>query len=128
LLQFALASADEALQFFQDGITTYNLGQKVRHLHIDPIYALACNCVSDQIAKHLAVNVCDMFRSDWGIGITGYSSAVSESGNKIFCFFAIAYRGEIVAENKLTSGNKDAFAVQINYVQEVLDTFLRHIQ
>src|ERR1700761_7736679 len=103
LLQFALASADEALQFFQGGLTMYNLGQKTRHLHIDPIHALSCNCVSNKIARDLALNVCTMFCSDWGIGVTGYASAVPESGNKIFCYYAVAYHGKIVLENKLSS-------------------------
>src|SRR4051794_20552902 len=76
LLQLSLSSAENALDFFQGGITAYNLGQKARHLHIDPIYALSCNCVSDRIADMLALNVCDLFSSDWGIGITGYASAV----------------------------------------------------
>ena len=39
LLQFALAAAEGASGYFQGGITVYNLGQKSRHLHIDPIDA-----------------------------------------------------------------------------------------
>jgi len=84
LLQCALASADNAIQYLQGGLTAYNLGQKSRHLQIDPIYAQSCNCVSDVIARKLAINVCDLFCSDWGIGITGYASAVPESDYKIF--------------------------------------------
>ena len=39
VLQFALASITDASQFFQGGITAYNLGQKCRHLLVEPIHA-----------------------------------------------------------------------------------------
>ncbi len=56
-LQVALASAENASQFFQGGITAYNLGQKSRHLKIEPIHAEGCNCVSDKIAIEMAYGV-----------------------------------------------------------------------
>ncbi len=37
LLQVALAQAENASEFFQGGITVYNLGQKFRHLGVEPI-------------------------------------------------------------------------------------------
>lgn len=46
LLQLAFSSADFATKYFQGGITVYNIGQKSRHLLIDPIHAIECNCVS----------------------------------------------------------------------------------
>jgi nicotinamide-nucleotide amidase len=125
LLQVALASADEAIQFFQGGMTAYNLGQKSRHLQVDPIYALACNCVDTQVAQDMALNVCKLFSSDWGIGITGYSSAVPESGNKLFCFYAIAHNNKIVLKNKVTAVSGSPFNVQVKYVQEVLAALLK---
>ena len=45
LLQFALSMSDDAIKFFQGGITAYNIGQKARHLHIDLLrhcHATAC--------------------------------------------------------------------------------------
>ena len=49
-LQAALSSAVEASHFFQGGITAYNLGQKCRHLQVNPISAEGCNCVSEEVA------------------------------------------------------------------------------
>jgi nicotinamide-nucleotide amidase len=124
LLQLSLSSAENALDFFQGGITAYNLGQKTRHLHIDPIYALSCNCVSDRVADLLALNVCDLFSSDWGIGITGYASPVPESNNKLYCHYSIAYQDEIVTRKKIDAAPGDPYQVQIIYVQEVTEALL----
>ena len=78
---------------FQGGLTVYNLGQKCRHLGVNPIQALECNCVSDKVAVEMAISVCKLFTSDWGIAITGYSTPVPESDNKLFAYFAIAFQG-----------------------------------
>jgi PncC family amidohydrolase len=77
-LQTFLSLPDHAMDFFQGGITAYNLGQKTKHLNVDPIHAFACNCVSEKIAETMARNVMTQFNSDWGIGITGYASPVPE--------------------------------------------------
>lgn len=38
-LQAAISVAENASSFFQGGITAYNLGQKCRHLNIEPLHA-----------------------------------------------------------------------------------------
>jgi nicotinamide-nucleotide amidase len=119
-LQAAISSAPEAIYFFQGGITAYNIGQKCRHLDIDPIHAVECNCVSGKMAEDMALSICRMFTSDWGIGITGYATAVPESGNEIYAWYAIACKGKIVATEKLTADKKDAIDVQLEYVNEVV--------
>jgi PncC family amidohydrolase len=60
-VQVSLASATDATKFFQGGITAYNLGQKSRHLNVDPINAMACNCVAEQVAHEMAVGACKLF-------------------------------------------------------------------
>ena len=61
-LQAALSQAEAATDFFQGGITTYNVGQKSLQLQIDPIYGLSCNCVSERIAIEMAQNVCALLK------------------------------------------------------------------
>lgn len=127
-LQAALASADNAIQFFQGGLTAYNLGQKCRHLTIEPIHAVACNCVSAQVAKEMALNVCTLFQSHWGVGITGYASPVPESDNQIFCFYAVA-AGKTIKKNGRISLTKQMTAMEVqqhfvNTVLTALDTVL----
>ena len=123
LIQAAVASAENASQFFQGGITAYNLGQKYRHLFIEPIHAASCNCVSERVAKEMALHVCNLFSSDWGIGITGYAVPSPESNNSLFAYYAIALNGNIALANKIIPEKKEPFAVQLLYVNEVLKDF-----
>src|SRR5690349_25018625 len=97
LLQAAFSNANQASFFFQGGITTYNLGQKCRHLLVEPLHAIECNCVSEKIAQEMSKNVCDLFLSDYGIGITGYAAKMPEKNiNELFAYYAIALKNEII--------------------------------
>ena len=127
-LQAALSLASDASKFFQGGITAYNLGQKARHLHINPIHATSCNSVSEVIADEMALNAVSLFSSDWAIGITGYASPLPEFGIKdVFAFYAIAHRREIVHHGKITSDNKDPFEVQAAFANHVLNALHRQL-
>lgn len=128
LLQSAFASAENASLFFQGGITTYNLGQKSRHLLIEPIHALSCNCVSGRVSEQMATNVCQLFNSNWGIGITGYASPTPESDHKLFCFYTIVYDHKKVLEKKIVdTTRKDPFEVQIKYIDMLLEAFVNYL-
>ena len=119
-VQAALSSATDAVQFFQGGITTYNLGQKSRHLHIEPVHAQSCNCVSQQVADQMALEVCNLFSSHWGLAITGYASPVPESNNTVFAFYAIANNGKIVQSGKIEPDEEEPVQVQLLYTLELL--------
>lgn len=129
-LQAFLSSADQATTFYQGGITAYNLTQKVKHLGVDPIKALSNNCVSEDIAAQMSRATCKLFSSDWGIGITGYSTAIPEMGiNTLFAFYAFAYKGDVVFSNLLISANaKKSQDVQHYYATHLLDSFSRFLQ
>jgi nicotinamide-nucleotide amidase len=122
LVQAAFATAPDASQFYQGGITAYNIGQKYRHLLVEPIHAQSCNCVSDQVAVGMALNVCGLFSSDWGLGITGYAVPAPESGNQLFAYYAIAYKGRLLANEKITVAEGLPMDVQIYYVNHLLET------
>lgn len=122
-LQLALASADEAIRFFQGGITAYNLAQKYKHLNIEPIHAEQCNCVDRKVAMEMARNVNDLFRSDWGIAITGYATPVPESNQQLFAFYAIAHKKEILLDGKLEAYSAPALNVQKYYTDYLLTAF-----
>jgi nicotinamide-nucleotide amidase len=120
-LQVALGSAINASTFFQGGITAYNLGQKTKHLNVEPIHAVSCNCVSPLIANQMALQVSKMFMSDWGIGITGYSAPMPEySIEELFAYYAIAYKDEILSSKKIIAKKEDPMSVQFFYVNHVL--------
>lgn len=122
-LQAALASAENASSIFQGGLTAYNLGQKCRHLNVNPIHAESCNCVSQKMAVDMALNITHSFTSNWGIGITGYATAVSESHNELFAYYAIVQDGKVLSakEIKVDKNKEPGLEVQLHYVQVVLN-------
>ncbi len=77
------------------------LVKKTRHLHIEPLYAARVNCVAEEIAAVMALNVSRMFLSNYGIGNMGYASIVPECEKEgLFAFFAVSLNGEIVLQKK----------------------------
>jgi len=124
LLQFAFSTIPDAACFFQGGLTAYNIGQKFKHLGVEPLHALSVNCVSQQVATQMSLQSCDLFSSDWGIGITGYASPVPESGNKVFAFYTITYRKKVLAHGKLVPRKSDPPGMQVKYVEKILSKLL----
>lgn len=123
-LQVAFASAENASQFFQGGITAYNLGQKARHLKIEPIHAERCNCVSEKIAMTMAHEVTVLFSSDWGIAITGYAAPMPEcSIVELFAHYAISFRRTLAKVETIHAINEHPMNVQAFYVNRILATF-----
>lgn len=124
LLQLAFSAMPDAIQFYQGGITAYNLTQKIKFFSVEPLHAATVNCVSQEVANEISLAVCREFASDWGIGITGYASAVPESGNRVFAFFSICYRDKIQDSGQLKSRKADPFRVQLDYAHQVLEKLL----
>ncbi|OQP46275.1 hypothetical protein A4H97_31440 [Niastella yeongjuensis] len=120
LLQYAFSNIPDATDFFQGGLTAYNVAQKFKHLQVEPIHALAVNCVSPLVAEQMALQVCHIFGAHWGIGITGYATLVPESGNKLFAYFAITYKEKIILKGKLRSTAETPSGVQLYYTQTLL--------
>jgi len=121
LLQLCLSSIPDAAKFFQGGITAYNVAQKYKHLAVEPLHALSVNCVSPDVANEMALQTCALFASHWGIGITGYATAVPESGGELYAFYAIAKRSNVLLSGKLCPPTSTPFDVQMFYAQEVLN-------
>ena len=118
-IQHALSLAPNATQFFQGGISAYNIGQKSRHLQINPIHALSCNCVSQQVANDMAINVCKLFLSDWGISITGYAELIPDI-TELYAFYAIAYKEKIINSGHIKTQAPDKKTAQKYYKEKVL--------
>lgn len=121
MLQTALSTARDARKFFQGGLTAYNVGQKCRHLQIDPIHADNCDCVSEKIAQNMALNVCPLFQSDWGIGVCGYAAPADSSGQQKYAWFAIAYNGQVITSNRIESNEADGPPTQEAYVHAIFN-------
>ncbi|HMJ48578.1 MAG TPA: CinA family protein [Ferruginibacter sp.] len=120
-IQAGLSLAKDASRFFQGGITAYNLGQKTRHLGVEPIHAEDCNCVSGIVSEQMARNVIKMFLSDYSIGITGFASTVPEDGiNELYAHICIVSKDSVLAVEKISSNLSDPYDVQIFYANTAL--------
>ena len=120
-LQVAFSLADQATQFYQGGITTYNVGQKARHLNVNPIHALACNSVSEKVTEEMAIHALSLFSSDWSVAITGYAAPVPELGIKdLFAFYAIAFGGKVVQTKKIDAPHLGIYEAEVCFTGVVL--------
>lgn len=128
LLQSAFAAIPDASLFFQGGLTAYNLGQKAKHLAIEPIHAEKVNCVSQQIADQMAAGAVCLFNSNWSISITGYATPVPESRQKVFAFFSVVYREKILQRGKIVPKDRQPENVLAYYVATVMKAFNRIIK
>ncbi|GEO10841.1 CinA family protein [Segetibacter aerophilus] len=128
-LQAAFSAGIDASKYFQGGITAYNIGQKARHLHIDPILGGKVNCVAARIADTMAIEVSKMFSSDYGIGITGYASVVPECEKEgLFAYFSLAYKGQVVVADRLSAPEQLPYEVQIDYAKQVVNKIRQHLE
>jgi len=127
LVQFLFSNAPDAARFFQGGITAYNLGQKSRHLHVNPLHADEVNCVSSRVATELAFGARKLFCSDWALAITGYASPMPASDDKLFAFYAITYADEVKKEGKIIPESSEPTLVQQEYANIVLSEFSKLI-
>ncbi len=129
LLQNAFAGCENASEFFQGGITTYNADQKYKHLHVDIVNALKCNCVSEQTAVEMASNVSRLFGTNWGIAVTGYASALpGHIQNGLFAFFSITYNHELKYTGRIITHDQPVFDVQLEYTNHILNYFLDNLK
>lgn len=127
-IQLMLSTADEAMKFYQGGITAYNVAQKVRHLSVDPIQGTKYNCVSEQVAQEMAIGVADKFQSDWGVSITGYAAPVPEAGVfKLFSFYSFAYKGKCISTSLLLCGQKSQKDAQYYYATMVIQNLKNYL-
>lgn len=128
-LQAAFSVGNEASKFFQGGITVYNIGQKARHLNIDPILCLKVNCVAEKIANDMAVEVSKLFASGYGVGITGYASIVPECEKEgIFAYFSLSYKQKPVITEKIMSSADNPHEVQVDFSNQVIEKVYQYLQ
>ena len=124
LVTTTMSRAQNATRFLQGGIIVYNLGQKTKHLSVDPIHAEETNCVSAEVAVQMALEVARKFCCHWGIAITGYAAPVPALKIKTcFAYYAIAHNGEIVLSARLDTRLAGQGRVQQYYVDKVLEAF-----
>ena len=127
-IQAALSIGADASKYFQGGMTLYNIGQKVRHLNVEPIEAQGSNCISRKVSTTMALEIAKKFTSDFGVSITGYASIVPENEEDgLYAFVAASYKGNIIINEKVTTGKDRLFDIQVDYTNQVLKLLLNWI-
>ena len=92
-VQARLTAVSGASQWFQGGITVYQVAEKVKQLGVDAQHAVACNGVSERVAQQLASGACELFSADLAVATTGYAEADPAAGIPTACaWLAVAYR------------------------------------
>lgn len=77
----------------------------------------------------MALEVCRLFNSDWGLSVTGYASKVPESNNELFAYYAISYAGKIMQSGKIEPPDAKPAQIQSFYTMELLknlEAVLKH--
>jgi len=124
-LQSAFSMVQKARDYFHGGITTYNLGQKTKHLNVDPIHGIECDCVSETVAITMATNVTKLFAAHWGVAITGYASPMPENDQyDLFAYYAIAAGDKIIRSGKIDAPqDDDPVAVREYFTNTLINIF-----
>ena len=123
-LQFLLSQMLKASEIYKGGLTAYTLQEKVNLLSVDEKEAEKCDCVSLGVSDDMALHVARLFKTDWGIAVTGYATPVEQSGHKLFAFFSIAYRDNIVHSEKINLDlDLKGPDSQIKYAELIIQTF-----
>ena len=124
LLMAALSLTKNATSFFQGGVVAYNLGQKARHLSVDPIHAEKSNSVSEAVARQMAIGVANGFCSQWAIAVTGYAAPVPElSVTRCFAFYSFCHNGDVVLVERIETPETQQERVQQIYIDHILRAF-----
>src|SRR5262245_37093526 len=92
-IQAQVGGIPGASDFFQGGITVYQLEQKVKHLGVDRAVAEAVNSISAEVAAQMAQGACRLFQADLGIATTGYAEPSAPRKVTVpFAWWGLAHR------------------------------------
>ena len=123
-IQGSLSTAENASEFFEGGISTYNLEQKVRHLNVNREHAEKVDCVSEQVSNEMALNCAKLFNATWALAITGYASPVPQGNNKLFAHYAVAKNGQIMDHQYIESTCEPGLQTQLYFTNRALQKLL----
>ena len=130
LIQNILSQAKQATLFYQGGMTLYNLGQKAKHLNVNPITSETCNSVSKEVAEKMALEVAVAFNAELGVAITGYAQPIPKVFiNNCYAFIALAEGPKIVFSKKINGdSSKTLLENQIIFMEKVVEEILKFLK
>jgi len=120
LISGALAERSGSSAYHQGGIVAYNIDTKVGLLAVDREMAASCNCVSADVAMHMALGAQAAFEADLIIAVTGYAEPWPEAGaDRPFALYTILCGGAS-ASGEIDLGGLDRNAAREKVVTDTL--------
>lgn len=109
-IQAAIASVSGSSAYFAGGITAYSLDAKVKLLGVDRELAAECDCVSEEVARQMALGALAAFDADIAVATTGYAEPTA-TVNQPYAWWAIAINGKVTFAGRAQS-TADRLGVQ----------------
>lgn len=118
-LQAIITSVSGSSDYFDGGVTAYNIEQKVKLLGVDRQHASSVNCVSQRVAEEMASGVRKLFGSFVSVSTTGYAEPWPDGGvDAPHAFYAIDIGGWMSA-GKIDGQTRSRVAMQ-HFVSETV--------
>ena len=77
----------------------------------------------------MAENVRKLFEADWAVAITGYAKPVPESDQKLYAYYCIIHRSEVVTAEKINLPESlSPLEAQTQYVEIMLKDLVFQIR
>lgn len=128
-LQLLFSSEEEAGLFYEGGLTTYSLDQKESLLDIPKRITEPCHGVSSDVAERLAKNVCALYKTNIGMGLTGFASTFPEEEIYDLYAYGAAYRnGKLVFCEKIVSDKETPEEKREDYAKIVILKFAEFLK
>ncbi|WP_143960535.1 CinA family protein [Litoribacter populi] len=128
-LQLLFSAEEEAGLFFEGGLTVYNCEQKKRQLEVPLSLSEPCNGVSWEVSKMLAVNICKLYQSDFGLALTGFASPYPEEGiYDLYAYGAAAQNGELLFCKKIESDKESPEEKREDYAAILIKKFAEYLK
>lgn len=94
---------------------------------VDAHEAEECDCVSENIAETMALNVAKLFESDWSIATTGYCTLYAILHTKFCLLFIFLQRRDCFNEKLELHPKTQALNAQLYYTEFILGCFKSEI-
>jgi nicotinamide-nucleotide amidase len=120
----AITEVAGSSEVFLGGITTYSDLSKTKLLEVSKKLITKHTAVSEEVAKEMAVNARNLFKSDYAISTTGVAGPGKAYGKTVgTVWLAIASKKEVIAIELSISG--DRATVRNATIESALATFSR---
>ena len=127
LLCDRLTNIPGSSHFFKCGIIAYSNESKKEFLHVPSQFLMKYGAVSPEVVRRMADSVRKIFKTDFGIGITGIAGPTGKTPQKPvgLTFIAISAKEKNICKKFIFKGNR--LAIKSQAVNEALKTLLNLI-